>query len=89
MKSAREMGFTMSKAKPNTAKSTTTPAAKTPTGPAVKRRRAGEGSFMVSVHDNRVELIIHGQRVASCDVNGPEFYNTLFNDVKARIEKGE
>jgi hypothetical protein len=57
--------------------------------PAVKRRRAGEASFTVSVHDNRVELVIHDAPVVSCDVNGPEFYNALFRDVKARIEKGE
>jgi hypothetical protein len=41
------------------------------------------------VHHNTVELIIHDQPIASCDVSGPEFYNALFQDVKARIEKGE
>jgi hypothetical protein len=49
----------------------------------------GEASFTVAVHHNKVELIIHDKPVASCDVNGPEFYNALFRDVKARVEKGE
>jgi hypothetical protein len=97
LKSAREMGFPMAKTKPRTsAKPATkamtksrTRAPATPTRPAVKRRRAGEAAFTVSVHDNKVELVIHDKPIASCDVNGPEFYNALFLDVKARIEKGE
>jgi len=52
-------------------------------------RRTGEGSFTVRVHDNRVELVVHDESVASCTVDGPEFYGTLFREVKARIENGD
>jgi hypothetical protein len=95
LKSARQMGFPMSKTKPRTtalAPMMTKSTAKAPSTSTVakaKRRRAGEASFTVSVHHNKVELIIHDEPVASRDVNGPEFYNALFQGVKARIEKGE
>jgi hypothetical protein len=92
LKSAREMGFPMSK------KTKTSPAPKaparatappTPARTAPKVRRAGEASFTVNVQNNRVALIVNDQSVASCAVSGPLFYNRLFNDVMLRIEKGE
>jgi hypothetical protein len=89
LKAARKMGFPMSKTKPKTQGKPVAQVAASPTGPAVRRRRAGEASFTVSVHDNKVELLIHGKPVASCDVLGPEFYNALFHEVKARIAKPE
>jgi hypothetical protein len=97
LKSSREMGFLISKTKSRTAAQpptttttrSTTQAPATPTSPTAKRRRAGEASFTVSVHHNKVELLVHDKPIASCDVNGPEFYAGLFSDVRARIEEGE
>jgi hypothetical protein len=92
-RSARQIGFLMVKPKKATSKETSTPRARATPRPAeravTKVRRAGEAAFTVSVHDNRVELLVHGEPVASTAVSGPEFYGSLFRDVKARIEKGE
>jgi hypothetical protein len=92
MKSTRKMGFLMTKPKSSPSRSVTRVPQKTLVSAKDKPpriRRAGEASFTVAVHDNRVELVVHGEPVASCAVDGPEFYASLFREVKARIEKGE
>jgi hypothetical protein len=76
LKSAKEARFPMTKKTEST---------KEATPPAVRRRNAGVAAFTVSVHDNKVELLVHGKPVAVRDVDGPEFYNALFTDVKGRI----
>jgi hypothetical protein len=77
LKSAHDMGFSMSK---------TSASKKSDEAAPRKWRRAGEAEFTVSVRDNKVKLIVHGEAVASRDVDGPEFYRDLFADVKKRIE---